>query len=189
MGDIIILTIIAISVYTGFKRGFVRAALGAASSIVAGVAGFALCTPIGKIAAQSAMGKAIREKVISSFSENPAQPLSSLAAESAADITVNIVCFIISAVLIKLAVSAAARILCGVARLPIIKQADGALGAFAGFFGGVIICYILIGLSAALPQNSAYSAIFSAIDKSYLSALFYNTNFLTDAISGIREGN
>lgn len=179
MGDLIIVLIIAACVYCGMKRGVVRTAVGAMSSVVGAFVGFLSVKPLSSMLEKSQLGERMGEYAEKSLLSKSAVG-GTIAATAAKDIILKLMCFVIVAICVKTVIAIAGRVVCLSARLPVIKQADALLGGAAGFIGGIVICYVLLSVARATPPEAKYAELLAATNRAYLSSFFYNTEFLAE---------
>lgn len=88
----------------------------------------------------------------------------------------KIIIFAVVSAIVTFALGAIVNIISGLAKLPVLRQADGLLGAAVGIINGIlvslIVSYFLV-IAASLLDNSE---IIDIIDTSNLVALFAKTN-------------
>ena len=188
MGDLVIALIILISTVYGVKRGFLRAAVGAVSSLAATVLSLVFYKPFSALIYNSPIGEAVKKSIGTELSGHvPSYSAAGIILNStdsfeyaAAVIAVNALSFILLVIIIKIVVQVVIRIFVLAGKLPLIKQANSLLGAAAGFVGGVIICYLLICFADAVGSVGAFSSFSNMINSSYLSAFFYKPEIITN---------
>lgn len=184
VGDLIILAIIVLSTYMGFKRGFLRSLTGVLSTIISFALTIVLFKPIGKILNNSPVREAVFNKIESLLESSDNTTLKLLSAiekngvESVTEIALNLISFIVVIVVVKLLLAIVLRAIKFTSRLPIIKQANSLLGGLFGLVGGVLICYIVIAIAEISTQSGMFGWLSKAFENSFLSAFFYRTDFL-----------
>ena len=189
MADIALVLIIALFMILGSKKGLIRTLVGAASTLVSLVLSMLLYRPVSQALYNSSFGDSVRAYVHELLTKNVhggAQMLiNDAAVEAAAILIMNVISFVAVILIVKIIVMLFASIANITAKLPVLKQANSLLGMAAGALSGIIVCYIAIGVIAALGGNEALSAAAESIEKSYLAINLYNGNIVADILSGL----
>ncbi len=190
MGDIIILAVIILSMCLGARKGFLRSLAGVLSTVISFALTAVLFKPIGKILKNSPVRGVVFKK-ISGLLENSNDASSKLfsavqkdGVESIVELAINLISFIAVIITVKIVLAIIFRAVKITAKLPMVKQADSLLGGAFGFLGGILICYIIIGLAEISAQSGALGWLSKAFEKSFLSAFFYRTDFLLNIFRG-----
>ncbi len=184
VGDIIILAIIILSAYMGFKRGFLRSLTGALSTVISFALTLVLFKPIGNILNNSPVRESVFNKIngLIEGSDNTAIKLFSAVqndgVEAVTEIAINLISFIVVIIIVKLLLAIIMRAVKLTSKLPLIKQANSLLGGIFGLVGGVLICYIVISIAEISAQSGILGWLSKAFENSFLSAFFYRTDFL-----------
>lgn len=198
MADIFVVLIILIAAYIGSKRGLMRSLVGIASTVASLVLSVLLYHPVSNILRNSEFGIKITESVEKYFENNPpvkepqgilsilmgtTDAISEGASQIASMLLISAISFILVAVFSKLIIKIAILILDLGAKLPIIKQANSLLGAAVGALSGFIICYVCVGIIAALEPSGTVLALSEMIKESNIACLFYYDNLITNIMA------
>ena len=184
MTDIILILILIVFLYSGWKRGLVKTLLELASTLISLVLSMIFYNPISKFINESPLGEFVRENVYKILTEQGEQLLKTDAAvENASVAVINTISFIIIIILAKILVTVLSEVLNIAAKFPVIKQANKLLGATIGLVSGLLTCYIVIGVLKNLSANAAVSQIIESIKNSAFAVKFYDNNFVSDMLS------
>ena len=188
MADIILIVIIAFFAYMGAKRGLIKTLFGAVSTLISLVLSMLLYRPVSELLYNSTFGDSIKEfagKLLAERMEQTAQLfLLDKAVETTAVLVMNVISFVIVIVAVKLIVIILANVLNIASKLPVIKQANKLFGMVAGALSGILVCYIIIGIVAALGGEENLSALQESIKNSVLAVNMYDNNLIKDVLSG-----
>lgn len=188
MADIILIVIIAFFAYMGAKHGLIKTLFGAVSTLISLVLSMLLYRPVSELLYNSTFGNSIKEfagKLLAERMEQTAQLfLLDKAVETTAVLVMNVISFVIVIVAVKLIVIILANVLNIASKLPVIKQANKLFGMVAGALSGILVCYIIIGIVAALGGEENVSALQESIKSSFLAVNMYNNNLIKDVLSG-----
>lgn len=186
MADIIVLLVVAVFAIIGARRGLIKTLVGAASTLISLILSMLLYKPVSEMLYNSTFGDAVKVQVEVWMTEqmgNAALLLQQQAVETAAMLLINVISFIVVILVVKIAVILIAKIANLTAKLPIIKQANSLLGMVAGAAGGLLVCYIVIGIIAALGSDVSFSAAIESVQKSILAIKLYEGNIITKFLS------
>ena len=192
MGDIIFLAILVLCIKVGTKRGFVRSFLSITSTILSMLFSFLLYRPVSEMIMESKVGdmifKSVSEMIDKSVTENAGELGSKLvemtnSAEAITNLLANALSFVVTLIVIKVIVSVAIRILNLTVKLPIIKQCNSFLGGVFGLISGIIICYVIIGISMALEPSGNFPWLIQMVNNSYIASVFCDKNLISELIS------
>lgn len=150
MGDILLLAILTIFVYAGYKKGFLRTLTGMLSFVISFVVAFWLSGYMPFLLASFPVAKI---KILSA-----------------------VIIFIVVRVIIYTLIKVCGFI----RKLPLIGACDGILGAVLGVLRGVIIVYVLVVLAIFSSQLHIENRIFTAINQSEFAEIVYNNNVFVD---------
>lgn len=188
MADIILILIVAFFTYMGAKRGLVKTLVGAVSTLISLMLSMLLYQPVSQMLYNSSLGDGIRKFVEEFLTKklNSGVGLFMLeqAIETSTVLVMNVISFISVILAVKLIVIIFANILNITAKLPIIKQANKLLGMAAGALSGILVCYIIIGIIAALGAEGNISLMQESIKNSYFAINMYDNNFIANILSG-----
>ncbi len=188
MTDIILIFILVLFAYDGWKRGFVKKLLGLVSTVISLIFSIILYNPISKFISESSLGAFVRENVYNFLQEKGEQLLKTdVAVETASTIIINTISFIIIIILAKILVTILSEVLNIASKFPVIKQANKVLGMAIGLVSGLLICYIAIGVMKNLSANATVSQILESIKSSSIAVRFYDNNIVADVLTKIME--
>ena len=176
--DIIIIAIIALSIFLGYKKGLVALSIQLFAFIIAVVITFILYQPITNfIVNATGIDETIQNSILekandimqedSKMSNTIVEEVKNdMLPETARTISINIITFVVVIVLFLLVkiglrfVTAMANL---VAKLPILKQANELGGIIYGFIRGLLIIYVIllvVNISGEIsPENSVYKSV------------------------------
>ena len=192
MGDIIFCAILVLCISTGIKRGFARSFLSITSTILSMLFSFILYRPVSKMLMESKIGdmifKSVGEMLNKSVSENAGALGSKLvemtdSVEIITNLLANAISFAVTLIVIKVIVSVVIRILNLAVKLPVIRQFNSILGGIFGLISGIIICYLIIGISLALEPSGNFLWLTKMVNSSYVASLFCNENLIAELLS------
>ena len=147
-----------------------------------------LYRPVSELLYNSTLGDSIKEfagKLLAEKMEQTAQLfLLDKAVETTSVLVMNVISFVIVIVAVKLIVIILANVLNIASKLPVIKQANKLFGMAAGGLSGILVCYIIIGIIAALSGEENLSALQESIKNSVLAVNMYDNNLIKDVLSG-----
>lgn len=201
--DLILVLIIALSIITGYAKGFVRTFLHAIGWLLSMVLAFVWSPKVQEWLlantkvyenmkevltdkfADSVPGTAatfdILPNVLSKGLDSVTGSVSAFMATRMADITFTLLSFVLVILAIKLALYILVGLLSKKNRRGLTGMADGALGAVAGCVTGVLLSYVLLALLiplAALAGADLTQTISNAIDKSFIVKEMYTNNLV-----------
>ena len=176
--DIIIIAIIALSIFLGYRKGLVALSIQLFAFIIAVVITFILYQPITNfIVNATGIDETIQNSILekandimqedSKMSNTIVEEVKNdMLPETARTISINIITFVVVIVLFLLVkiglrfVTAMANL---VAKLPILKQANELGGIIYGFIRGLLIIYVIllvVNISGEIsPENSIYMSV------------------------------
>lgn len=192
--DLIIIAIIALSAFLGYRKGFVTLAIKFFAFIIAIAITFIIYKPVANVVINvtgidESIENAILEKAndIMTNEENETsnkmleEAKTGILPQTAREIAVNIVTggvVLILFIAVRIALKFVTALANIVAKLPIIKQFNEMGGLLYGVLRGVLVVYIamlLIGVAGQInPQNS----IHQNINESYVGKMMYENNVL-----------
>ena len=187
--DLILIAIIVISVFRGYKKGLIKVA----ANLFAGIASIIIVmltfTPVANAIRNNTdidekIEKVIVENTIKKIQEqnnNVANIVNKISEETiekqskemSIKIT-NIISIILVFIITKIILSIVFSLIEGIAELPILKQFNEVGGIMYGIIRGgliILVCVFIIGLSGKINSNSK---IEETIEKSCLTKIIYN---------------
>lgn len=176
--DIVIIAIVALSIFLGYKKGLVALSIQLFAFIIAVLITFILYQPVTNFIVNAtgideAIQNAILEKANDIIQEDSEmsntiveEVKNDMLPETARTISINIITFVV-VILLFLIVKIGLRFVTALAnvvtKLPILKQANEVGGIVYGFIRGLLIIYVIllvINISGEIsPQNSVYKSI------------------------------
>lgn len=197
MIDIILAAIIVLSAIINAKRGFVRSLMGTVSTLLSVVLSMILYRPVSLAIYNSSPGDMLKLKVEGIILEKIKElPLIEIgvdaAVEAGAMLIINVISFVLVIVIAKFAVMLVSRMLNIAAKLPVIKQANSLLGLVIGAVLGILVCYIIMGVVAALCaggnlNGDGAAALVKDIENSSIAAKFYENNVIENVLTGFMK--
>lgn len=181
MADICLVIIIVLFAYVGKKRGFLRSVISTLSTLISLFLSVFLCKPVSMLVLESEIGEELRttvEKFLVAELETQPHDVIESAIQSATTLIVNVIAFVAVLILIRVAVSFAARILNIASKLPVIKQANSLLGLVSGVICGIIVCYISVGVLGAFGTEGQLAEMVNDIKESYFAYYLYDGNII-----------
>ena len=180
MADIILILVLFLFVYTGYRKGFAKTLINASANLISIVCGFILTNPVANLIRESPLGVAVRNISLSSVEKTQKlpHPAAVIAADGVCFVVSSIISFVLIAVIVRIAVSVIAHAVDIVAKFPVIKQANRVLGAVIGGISGFLICYVIIGFIFALSYSGVaeLAGIAQSIENSILCSFIYYNN-------------
>ncbi len=176
--DIIIIAIIALSVFLGYKKGIVALSIQLFAFIIAVVITFILYQPITNLIVNTtgideSIQNAILEKANDLMREDNElsntvieEAKNNMLPETARTLSINIITFVV-VILLFLLVKIGLRFVTALAnlvtKLPILKQVNELGGIIYGLIRGILIIYVIlliINISGKIsPENTAYENV------------------------------
>lgn len=195
--DIILITIIIICAYLGYKRGFVRTLCNLGAFALSVIASFVLYGYVSDFIASSFVGEFINEKLSESMSavdinlipeflqsnlSVTTAGLGSTVAVSLTGIVVNVVSIILTFILARLVIKIIFKVFDIFAKLPIIKQCNRLLGIIFGISSGCFWAYVTVFVAMYISVIPQVSFLQSVIESSELAGIVREFNFLPNIL-------
>ena len=192
--DIIILAIIALSIFLGYRKGLVELAIKLCAFLIAIVITFILYQPISNLVINTTsidetIENAILEKANDvmegeegddELSEEIKQEATQgLLPEAARELAINIVrggVIILLYILIRIVLRFVTALANLVAKLPILKQFNKAGGAIYGALRGIVLIYVCLLIIGIFGQINPENTVHKNIQNSYLGKAMYENN-------------
>lgn len=193
--DIILIAVIVVCAYLGFKRGFVKSLCNMFSLLISIIIAFLSYSKITEFIGKSPLGKFITEKLSASMGSS-AVDLSSVpeflrkpfeaGVESAADamannlatVIIGVISVIITVIVVKLFIKFLFKVLNVFAKLPVLKQCNRLLGGLFGIVSGMFwVCIATLSLTyiSIIPSAEFLREI---MDTSYVVSMVAENSFL-----------
>lgn len=195
--DIIIIAIILLSVFLGYRKGLVKLRNRVCAFFIAIIITFILYRPIASLIINNTqldenIQNAITDSInnFTSNEENKTEENSSELVESAKngmlsetsrELAINIIygaVMILLYAVLRIALIFISFIADKIAELPILKQFNKTGGIIYGLLRGVLIIYVLLMLIGVFGQVNPNNSVHMQIEDSYLGKLMYDNNIL-----------
>ena len=190
MADLLLILILGLFVVVGYKKGFVKMMISMLANIISIVLGAMFAGPLATLIYNSPIGSMISagaESTIAEKADIGVKAVESVVADSVAFVASSVISFILITIAVRVIIGVVANAVNLVAKFPIIKQANSALGAIIGVASGIVICYAVLGVVNALYSANIidYSYIIGSIEDSFICSLLYDGNLVTSNLSSI----
>lgn len=205
--DIIVVALIALSVFLGYKKGFIELSVKLLAFIIAIVITLILYKPISNLIINNTqidenIQNAILDKVNgnsketenensntqenntkeSNIVENVANEMKAeILPQAARDLSINIInagIIIILYILIRIALKFVTAIANLVAKLPIIKQINKLGGVIYGLLRGLLLIYVILLIISFVGKVNPENKIHKQIEETYLTKAMYEHNII-----------
>ena len=187
--DIIILLILALSIFLGYKKGLVAVAIRICALILALVITFILYKPISNfIINATAIDESIENSIIENankmIEKNNDSKIIDEAKEkivpgAARNIAVKIITVGVALLLFlvaRIGIVFITALADAIAKLPLLKQFNEAGGALYGAIRGIVLIYIVLIFITLFTQFNPNNIINESIEKSYAGKMMYENN-------------
>lgn len=194
--DLIILAIIALSTFIGYKKGLIKVAFGLVSFILAIAISVVLYKPVSNFIinytpiddmientvqdrlSSSDITKEETENIVSNYYKNIKNASTDVIADGISKTIINISCMIIVFIVSKLILLLFKFIGDLISKLPLIKQVNNIGGFLYGILKGFIIVYILLAIVAIISPIVNINEVVSMINDSIIANIMYNNNII-----------
>ena len=218
--DLVIVLIIGLCIFTGYKKGLAKCLLKLVTTIIASFIAVALFRPFtdfvvkntiideniqlslekvmnngieerkdendtNLVKEDSGVPKPIAEYLNNNFKNSVNQTREDAVisvARGAALLIVNIACFILIYIIVKIVLKILSILIDIVSKLPVIRQFNEVGGLIYGLIQGVfIILLVMTAVAIFTPLTGAYE-VANIINQSHVGAFFYNNNIILNII-------
>lgn len=194
--DLILIAIISLFTFIGYKKGLIKVAFGLISFILAIVISIIIYKPISNFIInytplddylQSTIEERLvssditaeeTENIVSNYYNNIKSASTSVIADGISKTIINIACIIIVFIISKIILLFFRFAGDLIAKLPLIKQFNSAGGFLYGLLKGFIIIYLLLALIAIISPVIDINQVVSLINKSIITNIMYNNNII-----------
>lgn len=194
--DIIILAIIALSIFLGYKKGLIELSVKLFAFLIAIIITFLIYRPVSNFiinvtSIDETIQNFILEKANDVMSneqeENQVteeikdQAKEGILPDVARTLSVNIVTggvIILLYILLRIALKFVTALANLVAKLPILKQFNKGGGAVYGALRGILMIYVVLIIVSLFGQINSENSVHQNIEKSYIGKLMYENNIL-----------
>ena len=194
--DLILIAIIGLFTFIGYKKGLIKVAFGLVSFILAIVISVVLYKPVSNFIInytpiddniEAAIDERLNspnitneetENIVSNYYNNIKNASTSVIADGISKTIINIGCMIIVFIISKIILLFFKFAGDLIAKLPLIKQFNSVGGFLYGLLKGFIIIYIFLALIAILSPIININNIVTMINSSILTNIMYNNNII-----------
>lgn len=194
--DLILIAIIALFTFIGYKRGLIKVAFGLVSFILAIVISVILYKPVSSFIINytpldDTIEATIAERldstditneetnnIVSNYYSNIKNTATVAVADSISKTIINVGCMIIVFIISKIILLFFKFTGDLIAKLPLIKQFNSAGGFIYGLFKGFIIIYLLLAVLAIISPVIDINNIIKIINSSIITNIMYNNNII-----------
>lgn len=202
--DIVLILIVMISTFIGYKKGLINVIFNLCAFIIALIITMFLYTPItnfvidntefdekiesiiiekgvttdGESLAEDGVIDKYISKTIEDTKNNMVMSASTVIAQKVIGIAVAIILFIV----VRIILIFAKALINGIANLPIIKQLNEVGGLIYGILMGLIIVYVILAVLFFIVSVNNTGAIANAINTSIITKMLYSNNIILNII-------
>lgn len=194
--DLIVLAIIALSTFIGYKKGLIKVAFGLVSFILAIALSVILYKPISNFIIEYTpiddyIEQSISERldapettdeetenIVSNYYNNFKNTSTTIISNGISKTIINIGCIIIVFIISKLILLLFKWLGDLIAKLPLIKQINNAGGFLYGLLRGFVIIYGLLALIVIIAPVVNINNIVSMINNTIITNIMYNNNII-----------
>lgn len=194
--DIIILGIIALSTFIGYKKGLIKVAFGLVSFLLAIVISVVLYRPISNFIINhtpidDTIEQTIEERlsstnttdeetnsIVANYYSNIKNASTNVIADNISKTIINIGCILIVFMLSNIILLFFKFSGDLIAKLPLIKQFNHAGGFIYGLLKGFVLIYVFFALVAILSPVININSFVNIINSSIISNIIYNNNII-----------
>lgn len=185
IADIIVIAVVALSVYMGYKKGFVRTVSKLCCLIVSIIVAKILRPYVGDFVRQSFIGDYINKKFAETSTEIMGSNMPSFlkeageyTASSVTDAVVSVVTVLLIIIVTYLLAHFIVNALNIVAKLPVISFVNRIMGGCAGLLTGIFVVYIVMSIFVIADV----SGMEKWLSDSVVAYTMYNDNVLMNLI-------
>lgn len=181
--DLIILALIGLSIYLGYKKGFIKTISKVLCFIISiiiakllhPVISDALCnSPIGDFVNDKVAGKS--ESVISNDMPSFVQKAGESATNGIADVIITIITILVIMLITFIVANLIINALNLLAKIPVLAQVNKTLGIVAGLLMGIILTYLVMAVVAVINIDASW------LDGSFVAESMFENNLLMNLI-------
>ena len=104
-----------------------------------------------------------------------------------ANIILTLICIVVAYIVVSIIVSIIGNVLESIAKLPGLNSINKLGGIIAGLAKGVIIVYLVLFVIGMLPIKS-FKGVAAQVKDSYIGGYIYNNNIITEQVTKLGEG-
>ena len=207
--DVIIVAIIALNVYSCYKKGLVNLAVGLIAVVAAIILSVMLYKPVSNIIIENTeLDETIENAIIENFTADAPEGAqvsytgvlsyletevgnainktqNEVVYESAGALAVkviNLIAFIAIFTIVRVALFALTFIADAITSLPILKQLDDIGGVLYGLIKALLIIYLVLAVLFFIANVTANATISNAVSSSYITKFLYENNIILNMI-------
>ncbi len=196
IADIIVIAVVVVSIFLGYKSGFLKSLINVVSYIASIIlsflfypvlSDFLMDTPLYTFFVEKIGEKYPAEGIIQTewqFLEKYIKGAEGAVSAAIAELLINIVSFILIVIIFKIAIKLIGNALNLFACLPVIKQFNRLGGAVLGGLLGILVVYIAMALMVTITPIDSLDKATTEIQKSTFAQEMYNNNIILKFISG-----
>ena len=196
--DLIMIAIIALSIFLGYRKGFISLAIHLCAFLIAIIITLIIYKPIANLIIENTqldenIQNAILEKAnetvdnatndveMQIVTENAEEVKTEMLPEAAKELSINIINIGVG-IILYLVIRIILRIITAIANLvaemPILKQVNKAGGIVYGLIRGLLIIYVALLLVSFIGQINSENVLHENINKSFITKAMYENNVL-----------
>ena len=206
--DLIIIAIMALCIFLGYKRGLIGVAFKIVSFLIALVVTVILYIPVSNFVINNTqIDDSIKNAIVEKFAEEKIvenkeeSAMPNMIVEyidsyttDVKNVGIEVVAQNISVILVKLMVGLVLFLVVRIAlifvkaiisvveKIPVLKQFNKAGGIIYGILEGLIIIYIILTIISVISPMISNTGILAAINSSFIGRFMYNHNVLLELI-------
>lgn len=201
--DIVIVAIIALSVYSCYKKGLVNLAVGLIAVVAAIILSVIFYKPVTNLVVENTgldemientlnetFGEQVRFMGLASYLETEADNIVNgteneaeyVVASVMAEKTVSLIVFIAIFTAVRVALFALTFVADAITSLPILKQLDDVGGILYGLVKALLIIYAVLAVVSVVVSFTASTEIADVISSSYVTKFFYDNNVILNIL-------
>jgi len=204
--DVVIIAILLLSIFIGYKRGLINVIFNLCAFILAIVITWILYTPVSNyVINNTGLDESIKsvvikngvaeedsketennnefiEKYVSKSIKNAKNNMVKSSADVIAEKTVAIIVAIGLFIVVRIALILLKFVINGIANLPLIKQFNEVGGLIYGAISGMFVIYLLLAICFLLMSVNNIEAVTNTIDSSFVTKFLYNNNIILNVI-------
>ena len=197
--DVVIVAIIALSVYSCYKKGLVNLAVGLIAVVAAIVLSVIFYKPVTNLVVENTeldemientlnetFGEQVRFMGLASYLDTEVQNIANgteneaeyVVASVMAEKTVSLIVFIAIFTVVRVALFALTFVADAITSLPILKQLDDVGGILYGLVKALLIIYAVLAVVSVIVSFTASTEIADVISSSYVTKFLYDNNVI-----------
>lgn len=201
--DVVIVAIIALSVYSCYKKGLVNLAVGLIAVVAAIILSVIFYKPVTNLVVENTeldemientlnetFGEQVRFMGLASYLETEADNIVNgteneteyVVASVMAEKTVSLIVFIAIFTIVRVALFALTFVADAITSLPILKQLDDVGGILYGLVKALLIIYAVLAVVSVIVSFTASTEIADVISSSYVTKFFYDNNVILNIL-------